>query len=124
MNELIKGWEEITSPEDIDVLMEESFAHPVVVFKYSLTCSISYRASDMLEEKWKQHELDHVGFKRVNVIDDRPLSQELARRTGVIHQSPQLIIIEQGKAIFDTSHFRISYEDMKNVLDRIPQTKE
>lgn len=44
----------------------------------------------------------------VKVIEDRPVSNEIAARLGVKHESPQAILVRSGKAVWHASHGRIT----------------
>lgn len=91
---------EETPLEEIEKI---SFEKPVVLFKHSTRCSISrfvlkqFEAEyDILTEKMELYFLD--------LLEHRSISNEIAERFGVMHQSPQLIVIKDGKAIYNASH--------------------
>lgn len=46
----------------------------------------------------------------VKVIESRPISLHIAEDLGVVHQSPQVIIIKDQNAVWDTSHRNITKE--------------
>lgn len=62
-------------------------------------------------------ELDSPIYE-VNVIDNRPLSNKIAADLSVSHESPQLIVIENGEVVFHTSHNNIR----RDVI--LPQIKQ
>lgn len=49
----------------------------------------------------------------VRVIEERPVSLALAERVGVQHQSPQALLIKNGKVIWHDSHGRITAAALK-----------
>jgi bacillithiol system protein YtxJ len=49
----------------------------------------------------------------LDLLEHRDISNEIANRFGVYHQSPQLIVIKDGKAVYDRSHGDIIAEDLK-----------
>ena len=90
-------WNKLTSPEQIESVIEESNSHPVLIFKHSTSCSISAASLDRIERKWDESEMK----------DWKPYYLDL-------HQSPQAIVLFQGKPVYDASHFSISYDAIKS----------
>jgi bacillithiol system protein YtxJ len=77
--------------EQVDQLVERSFTQPVIVFKHSPACGTSAYAFDELDT-YRQEPSAHDVYI-VDVLRSRPLSQAIAARFGVHHQSPQLLLI-------------------------------
>ena len=48
--------------------------------------------------------------------EDRPLSLAIAERTGVAHQSPQVICLAGGKAVRHASHYDITGAALKKMI--------
>jgi bacillithiol system protein YtxJ len=99
---------ELNEETELATLLEASSQGPVFVLKHSTTCPISAgafrRVNAFLEEKGDAA----APFYLVKVIESRPLSNAIARDSGVQHASPQLILFNQGKARWDTSHGAIT----------------
>ncbi len=98
-------WTEITSISDLDVILEESTFKTVGIFKHSTRCSISRMVLEQFERK--NSSLKNIKFYYLDLLNYRSISSEIADRFGVVHQSPQLILIKDKKAILDASHNRI-----------------
>ena len=49
----------------------------------------------------------------IDVIDGRPLSREVAARTGVQHESPQALVLESGRSVWDASHGAVTREALE-----------
>jgi len=49
----------------------------------------------------------------VDVRAERPLSQQIAARTGVRHESPQVIILRRGASIWNASHYDITVSNIR-----------
>ena len=49
----------------------------------------------------------------LDLLNHRDLSNEIASRYNVVHQSPQIVVIKNGKAVFNESHDSISVDDLK-----------
>lgn len=107
------NWHPLTSAEQLDVVMEESKSTPVVIFKHSTSCSISSTAKSRLERQWIGAGLDHVKPYFLDLIRYRPVSNEIADVFQVQHQSPQLLLIQDGMCTYDASHLGISLDSLK-----------
>lgn len=94
--------------------IEESFTKDVVIFKHSTTCSISLMAKRRLEEDWDN--LENVIPYYLDLKSFRSISDEVAERFSVHHESPQILLIRQGDCIYDASHFDITIAELKETL--------
>jgi bacillithiol system protein YtxJ len=79
---------------------------PVIIFKYSSRCSISGLVLDRLERNWKQSEVV-VKCYFLDLIRYRNVSDLVALRFDVPHESPQILVIVNGKSVHDASHYAI-----------------
>ena len=90
----------LESIEALDAIFERSYERPVAIFKHSNSCGIS---SHLLE-------LTAAIDGEINVLviqEYRPISNEIAERTGHRHQSPQAFVISEGKAVYHATHYGI-----------------
>ena len=77
---------------------------------------MSLSALHKLETTWKNDEAQNVIPYFLDLIAHRDVSNQIANTFGVMHQSPQLLIIQEGECIFTTSHWQISFEAIKSVI--------
>jgi bacillithiol system protein YtxJ len=96
-------WHKLESLEDLSFALEKSNVVPVALFKHSTRCSISSAAKDRIERQWTFSE-SQLPIYYLDLIQFREISNKIAEVTGVTHESPQLIIVKNGKAVYDTSH--------------------
>jgi monothiol bacilliredoxin len=101
---------QITALSDLDMLeaaIAESLERPVLLFTHSRTCGVSCEALDEL----RAH-LDRDGagatYKMITVQSHRGVSDEAADRLGVRHETPQAILLRDGRPVWKASHFRIT----------------
>lgn len=78
----------------------------VLIFKHSTRCSISSMALNRLESRWKDSELVKPYY--LDLLNYRDISNEIAHVFGVEHQSPQVLLIQNGKCFYHASHTDIS----------------
>ena len=94
----------------LENLLTDSKQKPVIVFKHSNACSISSRA---------YRELERLG-DQVNILEvqaAREVSRELANLTGVRHETPQVIVLRDGKAVWNASHFDVKADDVLKAVE-------
>ena len=93
----------VTEPSAFQSLVEKSQQKPVVIFKHSTTCPVSAAAYREMSEYDGEVAL-------VEVQGARELSREIEARTGIRHESPQVIVLRNGQVVWDASHFQIKQD--------------
>ena len=111
----MSDWKMLTDISQLDEIDNLSMEKTVVIFKHSTTCGISAGAKSRLEMDWTSLEGD-VAFYYLDLLSYRPISNEIASRYSVRHESPQIIVINNGAATHDSSHHRISVGDLNKAL--------
>lgn len=109
------AWKNLRSIEDLNKAQQESHIKTVVIFKHSTRCSISRFVLKNFENTVTIPE-DEMDFYFLDLIEYRSVSNEIAERFNVIHQSPQLIILKKGEAVYDASHESIDAEILNQYL--------
>ncbi len=108
--------EEIVDDAGLDAAMRVSQESPVFLFKHSTTCPISSTAYHEVAGYAKGSDEASAPVYLVKVIESRPVSNAIADRTGVAHASPQLILIEGEKAVWNASHYKINRDAIAKAL--------
>jgi bacillithiol system protein YtxJ len=99
----------ITDFESFEELARRSQNTPVVVFKHSTTCPISAAAYNEMSRFDGEVAL-------VEVQSDRNLSKEIERITGVAHESPQVLVLRNGKVVWNASHWKVKAEAVREAV--------
>jgi bacillithiol system protein YtxJ len=99
-------WNHLNSPAQLDLIREESKSNPVLIFKHSARCSVSRVALDRLERKWGV-DADRIKPYFLDLLTYREVSNRVANQFNVEHESPQILLIRNGSAVLDRSHFDI-----------------
>lgn len=110
------NWNQLTSVAQLQEIREESYNHPVMILKHSTTCSISSTALNRLERNWKQETVGELKPYYLDLLKLRPVSNEIATMFGVEHQSPQLLVIQNGECTYSATHFDISFAELTATL--------
>jgi bacillithiol system protein YtxJ len=105
------NWIELTDLGQLNEIMELSHQQPVVIFKHSTRCSISRMALKQFENEFDLEGSVTPYF--LDLLNHRDISNEIATRFEVYHQSPQLLLIKEGKSVYDASHSDIDAVELK-----------
>lgn len=108
------NWIPLQLMGQLDEVAALSNEKPILIFKHSTRCSISRFALKQFENEFDLH--DTVDAYFLDLITYREISNEIATRFGVPHQSPQLILIKEGKAIYHASHSDIEAGVLKEKM--------
>ena len=103
---------------DLDMLeaaIAESQHRPVLLFKHSRNCGISFEALDELRTHVERGTVD-AAYKVITVQSHRGISDHVSRRLGIRHETPQAILLRDGAAVWNASHFRITADTLAKVL--------
>ena len=103
------GFVELSDSDSLDRFLAESNGFPAIVFKHSDSCGASARAHGQMSQIERP-----VGL--VIVQSARALSDEIAVRTGVEHETPQVFILRDGEVLWTASHGQIRAEVVKAAL--------
>tara|TARA_R110000850_G_scaffold277086_1_gene422436 strand:- start:181107 stop:181487 length:381 start_codon:yes stop_codon:yes gene_type:complete len=104
-------WKPLTTASQLDTIVEKSKTQTVVIFKHSTRCGISRMVLNRFEERFAENEKDVV-FYYLDLLNYREVSNEVAARFQVMHQSPQLLVIKNGASVAQGSHYDILEMDM------------
>ena len=108
----------LTHLSDLDMLeaaIDESRERPVLLFKHSRTCGISAEALDELRTHLERGPAA-AAYKVITVQSHRRISDEVADRLGVRHETPQAILLRDGRPVWKASHFRITADELSRAI--------
>lgn len=103
------NWIQLTDEGQLNEIVSKSENKPQVIFKHSTRCSISAVALQRLQ---KAKQPDGIEFYFLDLLAHRPLSNKVAEFFKVHHESPQVLVIKDGKCVFNESHLGISMNDI------------
>ncbi len=99
----------------LDAAIAESRERPVLFFKHSRSCGISCEALDELHAHIETGGHD-ASYKLITVQSHRPVSEAAAQRFGLRHETPQAILIKDGRVVWNASHFAITAGALSRIL--------
>jgi len=101
--------------EDIEALLATSSDRPLLLFKHSYSCGTSAEALDQLIDHLNEERL-HAHYAIVTVQTHRDLSNAVAKRLGVRHETPQALLIREGRVVWSASHFRVTADAVEAAI--------
>lgn len=104
-------WKDLNDLAQLNAIKEESKTRPVVLFKHSTRCSISSVAKTRLERAGLPQ---GISFYLLDLIRYRSISNQIAEDFRVTHQSPQVLLIIDGKCMYDESHGSIDMQEIES----------
>ena len=116
--DLSEGLVEMRSIPELNEALAESETRPVLFFKHSLTCPISSRAFNEL-----QSYIDNAGaglsYKLIVVQTARSVSNEIASKLRLEHETPQVILVRNGREVWSASHYEVTAAALKEAIGKI-----
>ena len=102
-------WIPLQSEDQLNTIIADSDNKPQLIFKHSTRCSISSMAKNRL---FKNELPEGVDFYYLDLLKFRGISNKVADLFDVHHQSPQVLLIKNGKCVYDENHSGITMEDI------------
>lgn len=106
-------WKKIESETDLAALNEQSFHAAQLIFKHSTRCSISSMALGRMQRAQQPEKLD---IHLLDLLKFRNLSNKIAGEYNIGHESPQVLLIKDGKCVYHASHSEIDMRDIAKAL--------
>ena len=103
------GWTRLERQEQFDEMEKISETKPVLIFKHSTSCGISAMIFDRLKGGSDKLTAEVAVFY-LDLLSFRPISNEVAARYNILHQSPQVLLLKNGKVDYHKSHHSVSPE--------------
>ncbi len=109
-------WKELNSFSQIEaqtLIKNHEGKSVFATSKHSTICSISSIAKRRIELEWNKLIAQFLFFY-FDLIRNRHLSNKIAEHFEVKHKSPQLLLIQNGEALFNSSHLSINCKELSN----------
>ncbi len=108
------NWLPLTSLEQLDDIAILSSQKPQLIFKHSTRCSISMVVKSRLE---KSDIPENIDFYYLDLLSYRDISNQIASRFEVHHESPQVLLIVKGECVYDESQMAIRMDEILEQVD-------
>lgn len=99
-------WIPLTTENQLEEIKNQSKSSTVLIFKHSTTCGISNMVIKRFEKLFTE---EHQSLKvyYLDLLRFRNISNEIAKQFGVMHESPQILVIKNEISVFNSSHYDI-----------------
>lgn len=98
--------------EDFDTAIQKE--DQLIILKHSSTCPISQAAYEEYESFAEDHE--NLPIYYLIVQEDRPLSNYIAEKFNIKHESPQVLLFRNGDVNWHASHWKITYSSLTEAV--------
>lgn len=99
-------WNIPETENDVEQIFDRSSEKPQLIYKHSNSCSICWFAKSEIEAA-SDSIMEKADLHFINVVRFRPISNLVSAKSGIIHQSPQVLIIQYEEVVWNASHGRI-----------------
>jgi bacillithiol system protein YtxJ len=108
-------WKVLNEDGQLQQIIRDSESRPQIIFKHSTRCSISAVAKGRLDKGTPPENTD---FYYLDLIRYRTLSNKIADTFKVHHESPQVLIIRNGRCVYDESHMGINLKEILQLAEK------
>lgn len=112
VSEVKVPWQNLISLNQLDVIVAESKNLPIAIFKHSTRCGVSRGVLKAFEKKYSLSE-DQFKIYFLDLLANRDISNEIASRFKVHHESPQIIVLKNGEVVYHDSHNAIDASELE-----------
>jgi bacillithiol system protein YtxJ len=113
--EKVLPWIFLTSVDQLEEIERKSFKKPQIIFKHSTRCSISSISMNKFVKNYNIAQQD-AELYYLDLLNYREVSNEVGYKFQIQHQSPQVIVIKDGAAVHDASHYAIQTHKILEVI--------
>lgn len=111
------SWNQPQTEDRVDDILKRE-DKPQVLYKHSYRCGVSLFAKSSLDSGMDSLK-EQVDFHLIDVVANRSLSQYIAEKTGVRHESPQIILVYKGNPFWQSSHGGVRIEALREALKEL-----
>jgi len=113
--EKVLPWIFLTSESQLEEITRKSFEKTQVIFKHSTRCSISSISMNKFVKNYEVPVTD-ADLYYLDLLNYRSVSDEVGYKFQIQHQSPQVLVIKNGEAIYDASHYAIQTDKILELI--------
>ena len=109
-------FKEIKNSQELGEILDESSRRKIILFKHSTTCPVSACAWREVQDFILESQ-DEVLVVMIKVIESRSVSNQVVEELGVMHQSPQALLLSKRQVVWHVSHQAVTREKIKKALE-------
>jgi bacillithiol system protein YtxJ len=112
-------WAPIEDVVQLERLLTTPDSRPLLLFKHSRSCGTSAEALDELEAHLSEEATADTRYAIVTVQTHREVSAAVALTLGVRHETPQALLIQDGRVVWSASHYRVTADAVEAAIKRL-----
>lgn len=109
------NWIPLQEESQLEKIVADSIETPQVIFKHSTHCSTSSMVKNRLD---KNEAPNGTNFYYLDLIKYRNISNKITKDFGIHHESPQALVISNGKCIYNEDHSAITFDELEEILQK------
>jgi bacillithiol system protein YtxJ len=113
--EKVLPWIPLNELQQLDFIKDKSSTKTQVIFKHSTRCGISSMVMRQFVDAYNFTEKD-LDLYYLDLLSFREISNEIAVKFQVMHESPQLLVIKNGVVVAHDSHGAINSIDLSSFI--------
>jgi monothiol bacilliredoxin len=102
----------LTTPEQVDAFIKD---HATAAIFKAGTCHKTNETFTHVQAQFEAREDLPLGI--IRVVEARKASNRVEEITGIQHESPQVVLFKDGKAVFDRDNWDITAESLAEALN-------
>jgi bacillithiol system protein YtxJ len=102
----------LTTPEQVDAFIKD---HSTAAIFKAGTCHKTNETFTYVQAQLEPREDLPLGI--IRVVEARQASNRVAEVTGIQHESPQILLFKDGKAVYDRDNWDITAESLAQALE-------
>ena len=111
----ILPWIPLNDIQQLQHIVEKSKVKPQAIFKHSTRCGISRMVMNQFIDMYDLTE-NQLDLYYLDLLNYRAISDEVGIKFMIMHESPQLILIKNGKVMSHASHGAINNIELQNYI--------
>ena len=115
------NFDDLSTEEHLETLLLRSRKEPVIIYKHSNICGLSNIAEREIRALVENHA---AAVYKLVVQRARHISDRIEEMFGIRHESPQAILVHNGRAVYNASHRRIRSNDLESALRESARSDE
>lgn len=108
-------WIPLVTTEQLRDIGKDSQERPQVIFKHSTTCGTSRMALNRFTARYNIPD-GRLNLYFLDLKSYREVSNEVSKVFDIVHESPQLLIVKEGKVVAHASHWEIAELDLDKTI--------
>lgn len=113
--EKVLPWIPLNELQQLNQIESKSATKTQVIFKHSTRCGISRMVMNQFTDAYQFTE-KNLDLYYLDLLNYRDISNEIAAKFQVMHESPQLLVIKNGVVVAHDSHGAINGIDLNRFI--------